>query len=130
MQPNNLNELFCAQCSLQFGGKTVYNLHLSLVHNVKEDGQNFQSRLNKIKSENIELKHIGGNIKRNIKEKQSFKFEICERKFSFRFSLKRHMNEVHEEKRTHKCEICDYTSFIKAKMDNHMESVHERKKKF
>ena len=43
MEPDNLNELFCTQCSLQFGGKTVYNLHLSLVHNVKEDGQKSQS---------------------------------------------------------------------------------------
>ena len=81
MEANNLNELFCTQCSLQFGGKTVYNLHLSLVHNVKEDGQKSQSRLDMIKSENIELKHIDGNIKRNIKGKQSFKCEICERKF-------------------------------------------------
>ena len=28
-------DLFCFQCSLQFGGKFVYDLHQSLVHGVK-----------------------------------------------------------------------------------------------
>ena len=109
MEERNLKELFCSQCSLQFGGKSVYNLHLYLVHNVKDDGQKSQS-----KSENVE--DIGGNVK----EKQSFNCEICERKFSFRFSLHRHISEVHEENRSHK----------KVIMNNHKESVHEGKKKF
>ena len=52
MEERNLIELFCSQCSLQFGGKSVYNLHLFLVHDVKEDGQKSQSRLDRIKSEN------------------------------------------------------------------------------
>ena len=81
MEEINLKELFCSQCSLQFGGKSVYNLNLLLVHDVKEDGQKSQSKLDKIKSENVE--DIGGIIK----GKQSFKCEICERKFSFRFTL-------------------------------------------
>ena len=28
-------DLFCFQCSLQFGEKSVYDLHLSLVHGIK-----------------------------------------------------------------------------------------------
>ena len=103
----------------------MYNLHLSLVHNVKEDGQKSQSRLNKIKSKNIELKHIGGNIKTNIKEKQSFKCEICERNFSFRFSLKRHIASVHEGKKSLKCDRCDYTSSQRYSMKKHIEIFHE-----
>ena len=109
MGERNLKELFCSQCSLQFNGKYVYNLHLYLVHNVKDDGQKSQS-----KSENVE--DIGGNIN----GKQSFNCEICKRKFSFRFSLHRHISEVHEEKRPHK----------KVTMNNHKELVHEEKKKF
>ena len=114
MEQNNLSELFCTQCSLQFGGKTVYKLHLSLVHNVKGDGQKSQSKLDKIKSENVE------DIGENIKGKQSFKCETCERQFSFRFSLHRHISKAHEEKISHK----------KVNMNNHIESVHEGKKKF
>ena len=114
MEPNNLSELFCTQCSLQFGGKTVYKLHLSLVHNVKGNEQKYQSKLDKIKSENVE------DIGENITGKQSFKCEICERKFSFRFSLHRHISEAHEEKRPHK----------KVNMNNHKESVNEERKKF
>ena len=109
MGERNLKEIFCSQCSLQFNGKYVYNLHLYLVHTVKDNGQKSQSR-----SENVE--DIGGNIN----GKQSFNCGICKRKFSFRFSLHRHISEVHEEKRPHK----------KVTMNNHKELVHEEKKKF
>ena len=138
MEERNLKELFCSQCSLQFGGKSVYNLHLYLVHNVKDDGQKSQS-----KSENVE------DIGENINGKQSFNCEICKRKFSFRFSLQRHISEVHEEKRPHKkvnmndhkesvhegkkefhCGKCNYVSSEKRNMNKHIASVHEGKKPF
>ena len=37
MKNEILKDLFCQQCQLQFNGKSVYNLHLSLVHKHDSD---------------------------------------------------------------------------------------------
>ena len=35
MEKPNLKDLFCFQCDLQFDKKTIYDMHLSIVHNYK-----------------------------------------------------------------------------------------------
>ena len=37
MEKDILKNLFCIPCQLQFNGKAVYNLHLSLVHKHDSD---------------------------------------------------------------------------------------------
>ena len=45
--------LFCETCSLQFGKKIVYDIHLSFVHNVKENEE-------KLVTENYEkVRYLG-----------------------------------------------------------------------
>ena len=39
MERKFLRDLFCYQCSLQFGGKPVYDLHQSLVHGISGDSE-------------------------------------------------------------------------------------------
>ena len=65
--PTNVKEqkfrdLFCLQCSLQFDGKSVYDLHLSLVHGIKDES----------KSEDSEVKiEIDSEISETINDSQT-----------------------------------------------------------
>ena len=35
LENNILDDIFCKSCQLQFGNKTVYDMHMSLVHKIK-----------------------------------------------------------------------------------------------
>ena len=112
-------DFFCERCSLQFGKKYVFDLHLSLVH-----------------GEKIEVKVESPLCEENLKDsqinkgKKPFKCSICDSSFSQKGTLKRHMASVHEEKKPFKCPTCDAGFAQKGKLIRHLESVHELKKPF
>ena len=52
MEKKILKDLYCFQCSLQFDGKKIYDIHLSIMHNYKSRTESF---LTEIKSEPEEM---------------------------------------------------------------------------
>ena len=44
-----------------------------------------------------------------MKEKKSFKYEVCGYSYSKKSNLKTHVETVHEGKKAFKCAICDYS---------------------
>ena len=98
---------FCTRCSLQFGNKVLYEMHLSLLHKEaknKEKVENF-----KIDRENVDHKCISPStesadfLKDSIskpitllKKKQNI-CSFCEMTFTKKWILKKHIKFVHEE---------------------------------
>ena len=83
---------YCTQCSLQFDNKAVYNMHLSIVH-----------------KENVEINQEPTcDTFVEEPEKVPFQYQICEKAFSEKRNLNKHVSSSHENKKTFKCEICDY----------------------
>ena len=50
--------------------------------------------------------------------------EICDKGFSDKSKLKRHVSSVHEGKRPHKCDICGSCFTQKSHLDGHVAAVH------
>ena len=69
MEEKILWDLYCFQCSLQFDKKSIYDMHLSIIHNYRKRSE---STLTKIKSEpeEIELPIESNDILTNLKEEQ------------------------------------------------------------
>ena len=72
MEKEFLKDLFCHQCQLQFNGKAVYNLHLSLVH-----------------------EHDSDNKVEENQRKSSFECDKCDEKFMINKKLKEHVTTIH-----------------------------------
>ena len=53
--------------------------------------------------------------------------EFCDKGFSDKSKLKRHVSSVHEGKRPHKCDICGSCFTQKSHMDGHVAAVHGKK---
>jgi KRAB domain-containing zinc finger protein len=64
------------------------------------------------------------------KKKKFFKCEICEKNFSDKSNLNKHISSVHEDKKPFKCELCEFSSSLKGNLNNHIKSVHQKKKTF
>ena len=56
------------------------------------------------------------------------KCELCDKYFSEKGNLDKHMKTVHEGIKDHKCKICDKSFSEKASLNKHMKSVHEESK--
>ena len=97
---------------MQFGNMTVYNMHLSIVH-----------------KENVEIKQepscdtLGKEIEEP--EKVRFQCQICEKAFSEKKKLERHVSRIHEESKAFHCDICNYRCSQKGNLKTHIASVHE-----
>ena len=63
-----------------------------------------------------------------MKEKKSFKCDICDYSCSQKGTMKRHGVLVHEEKKRFKCNICDYACAKKYNITRHVARKHEAKK--
>ena len=59
-----------------------------------------------------------------------FKCETCERDFSCKENLKRHVKSVHENMKTYKCDYCDKYSNYRHHLTRHVKTVHENIKSF
>ena len=132
-------DFFCKKCSLQFGKKYVYDLHLSLVHGekmeVKTEPPN--SEKNSFKNEQLNYEEKFQKPQETVREKEasylvvhkSIKCNICDATFKTNQNLKKHIRSVHEGKRF-KCKSCDASFTQKDSLSRHVTSVHEGKKPF
>ena len=123
MNKVNLKDFFCEECSLQFGKKLVFDLHLSLVHgkkaNIKQE--------NKICETTAEKSEPSVS---NDRADQSFQCHICLATFSTNHSFKRHIASVHEGKRPFKCDTCDTKFAAKQYLNIHVAAIHKGRKPF
>ena len=94
MEKEFLKDLFCHQCQLQFNGKAVYNLHLSLVH-----------------------EHDSDNKVEENQRKSSFECDKCDEKFMINKKLKEHVTTIHGGKKGFECDICSATFSEKFKLN-------------
>ena len=85
-----------------------------------EIGKNQESQYSK--SKGTATKEI-----KNINVKQT-KCLICNKIYSNRSEMKRHVKSVHEAKKPHKCPICGYSCSKRSNLTRHVKSVHEGKK--
>ena len=155
-----VRDFFCFQCSLQFGAKSVYDLHQSLVHGIKVLGKSGDSEVKmQIESDILQSDNEPflstdqeegnksfncnncskmfsqeGDLNRHIKSvhegKKPFKCNICGTAFSYTQSLNRHHRSVHEGKKPFKCNVCDAKFLRSDRLKVHFESVHKGKKSF
>ena len=122
----NFRDLFCFQCSLQFHGQSVYDLHQSLFHGSKDL---------EIKTEIKSDPESSDDEKSNTQSPilpvdEEFKCNNCNAGFSSRIHLNRHVESVHKEKKLFECNICDVAFSVKANLNVHIKSVHKGKKPF
>lgn len=63
---------------------------------------------------------------------QTFECPICNKLFTFKHSLDRHMNAVHEDKRDFKCEVenCERAFRSKYELNQHRNKIHQEMKNF
>ena len=139
MEEEKKKEFFCTKCSLQFNNAFVFNLHLSLVHKIKNDSTSSKNQPNMSIEilESVDVSKFGENEEpiengktkwRNINKlkskptlyenvsskpdmKKGFKCEKCDKSFSRKSSINRHVASVHDGKKSFQCEICDYSCF-------------------
>ena len=112
----SLMDSYCVKCLLQFDKKIIFNMHMSIVH-----------------KEMIEIKEEPTNIEKESEETTMANLlscEICNKTFSTKGNLKKHVSSVHERKKPFECEICNKVFFEKGTLKIHISSVHEKKKSF
>ena len=73
---------------------------------------------------------LKGNLKKHVEavhEKVTFACEFCNETLSTRATLKRHVNSIHkkENKINHVCETCKKAFSSNAYLKNHVKSIHE-----
>ena len=143
-------DLFCKNCSLQFGKKYVYDLHLKLVH-----GEKIEVKKEPLNSEETFKRHQTSEDKvSDLVVHKSIQCNICDATFKTQRNLKIHTNSVHEVKnkpinsketfqepqageKEHlvvhkpiKCHICNAHFKTQRNLKSHTNSVHEGKKPF
>ena len=152
MEQKFFRDLFCFQCSLQCDGKSVYNLHQSLVHGIKDIGKSRDSEIkiekkseasestndtkistwpiHEEKQESSKKEILNVHVESAQKEKKSFKCNDCDACFTQKQSLNGHMQSIHKQNKIFNCDICDGGFSQKNYLKKHMESVHKGKKPF
>ena len=95
MDETTQQDFFCTQCSLQFGKKYVFDVHLSLVHGKKD--VTITNEGSKISFG--ESQKDGDSNTKNIENRKSFRCEICDYRCSKNSIMKKHVESVHDGKR-------------------------------
>ena len=54
----------------------------------------------------------------------------CEKTYTEKRTLKKHIKAVHEEILNHKCDLCDVTFEMPSGLQFHMDTIHKGQKKF
>ena len=151
-----MNKQFCKQCSLQFGNKVVFDMHLQLVHGENVEIKNKEKALEidfSKSQKDVEIqKEVEGNVKFkeaeenyntivayeteiDVKEELIYNFVgVSETKHeeneeSCTKSDPLHVNSAQENKKTFKCEKCDYSCSLKGNLKIHA-VIHETNKPF
>ena len=151
VKEQKIRDLFCFPCSLQFDGKSVYDLHLSLAHRIKDGSKSEDSEVKiEIDSKSAEstndtktsiLPPVHEEKKKSSNEgnvhvepvqkgKKPFKCNFCDKVFSQKQSLNGHIDSIHIGNKTFKCSVCDASFSQKQNLSRHIESVYEGKRPF
>ena len=136
-------DFYCFQCSLQFEKKSIYDLHLTLIHNYnnKTDTSDHETKSepDDVESSNhtsyIESKFAKEQewtkkVDSNNEKERLLKCQFCEKSFSRKSGLTLHVSSVHEGKKPYKCESCNHSFSRKRGLTHHVSSVHEGKKPY
>ena len=122
-------ERYCTQCSLQFDSRHVYNLHVRLVHEQKILKKHIKNQPKLTKSIHGKDKSLPKSKFDSAHErKKEIKCQSCDKIFSEKGSMNRHVASVHEGMKPFKCEFCDKSFSQKGNSIKHVASVHEGKK--
>ena len=116
-----MKDFYCEQCSLQFGKKLVFDLHLSLVHGKKIHIKTESNICDSQESEELLTSH---------KNNKYAKCETCNSCFSSNFSLKKHYAKVHEGEKTLKSDKSDVSFPLNESLNEKSKSIDEKNKKF
>ena len=113
------NNFFEECCSLQFDEKSIFDIHLSIVHGKNIVQSDHQAKLVEIKVDMNHKKQVDPfQIKH--KESKSHKYSVCDYSCTQKQDLKRHIDAIHENKKPHKCSICDQSFSLKDSLKKHI----------
>ena len=70
MEKKILWDLYCFQCSLQFDKKSIYDMHLSIIHKYKKRKESILKEI-KTETEEIEAPINSSDFQENLREKQN-----------------------------------------------------------
>ena len=139
MSPNWLNTTFCKDCSQQFDAKSVFDIHLSIVHKqnlvvVKEEPPSLCG--NGVKTEEEEenkpnlviVKEESSFLSNELKEKESDPLLLDDNATITPIHHNQGIPSVYDDKETFECSVCNYKCSQKGQLNQHIASVHEGKK--
>ena len=131
MEQKIFRDLFCFQCSLQFDGKSVFDLHQFLVHGIKNRNNSGDLEIKtEIKEEPSESSNYTKTSTLLPPVDEGFKCMNCNTAFSQKRYLNRHIESVHKQKKLFKCDICDEDFSQKGSVNRRIDSAHKGKKLF
>ena len=131
MEEEKKKEFYCTKCSLQFDNNFVFNLHLSLLHKIKNDSSDINNESNK-QIEICKPRLVSKSCKNDkpIKNRKTQTTQSNSNKFTSKPTLHENVATTPEGKKQFKCEICYYSCYQKSPMNRHVASVHDGKKPF
>ena len=91
----NLSNSYCVRCSLQFDKKSIFDMHLSIVH-----------------KEKVEVKKEPKSLENELNlciTKILYRCEPCDSIFETKMILDQHNSSSHKKDKLFNCEICDYS---------------------
>ena len=97
----------CELCNKSFGYKKLLQKHIKSIHYSVKKNKNFQCK---------DLKMCQENVREGVKK---FSCDLCEKKFSQKVNLKKHVLKIHEGIKQFKCEICKKLFSQKVNFESH-----------
>ena len=92
------------------------------------EGSQTKVQVYKNQSSSTHIYHSHENQEEN--HSKEYSCDICGKKISHKWGLKKHVSIVHEKLRPHKCEICSKSFSKKDWLKNHIITVHERRRDY
>ena len=104
----------CDKCGKFFGKKNYLNSHIYSAHKseIYIPAENFVEDKDYIPTKGVKIH-------------KDIKCETCDKTFSSKCNLKRHIKSVHEGVRDHKCEQCEKSFYYSHHLNTHIKAVHE-----
>ena len=121
-----IKEFECKDCDKSFARKDKLADHVEAVHQKKQKylcskcGKGFYHKFNM-------TRHVI-TCKKRGKKKEPRECPECDRVFTFKSELKRHIEVVHLKIKSHKCDQCGKGFSQKCMLDDHVNAVHLKKR--
>ena len=121
-----IKEFECKDCEKSFARKDKLADHVEAVHQKKQKylcskcGKGFYHKFNM-------TRHVI-TCKKRGKKKEPRECPECDREFTFKSELKRHIEVVHLKVKRHKCEKCGKGFSQKCMLEDHVNAVHLKKR--